>query len=345
MGAMDLREFWWALVVVLFAGYFFLEGFDYGVGMIYRFLARGDRERRIALNAIGPTWNANEVWLITAGGAIFAAFPAWYATLFSGFYPALVLMLLGLIARGTALEYRSRSDSPRWRETWDWAVTLGSFVPALLWGVAFANLVRGVPIDAEMNVRGGLLALLDPYALLGGAAVVLAFLSHGARFLALKTDGELRRRAQATADAAGLVAILALAGFFAWTLSLPQVAHPVAAGATAALALALIAASLYGLLGTSQTPDAARELRSFLAHGLAVALVPVFAFAAIFPRVMVSSLDPAWSLTIANASSGDYTLRVMSLVALTLVPFVLAYQAWAYWVFRRRLSARSRLEY
>ncbi|MBE3590744.1 MAG: cytochrome d ubiquinol oxidase subunit II [Firmicutes bacterium] len=336
---MDLQVFWFALVVVLFAGYFFLEGFDYGVGMLYWYLARNDRERRMALNAIGPTWGANEVWLITAGGAIFAAFPNWYATLFSGFYLALVLMLLGLIARGTALEYRSRTGSRRWRAVWDWAITLGSFIPAFLWGVALADLLHGVPIDASMNVTGGLLALLHPYAILGGVTVVLAFLAHGAHFLALKTDGDLRQRARAAARVAGRLSLVAVAAFLAWTAALPQVGNLAATLALAALVLALL------VMAARRQGSASGELGAFLTYGIAVALLPVTMFTALFPRVMVSSLDPAWSLTIFNASSSDYTLKVMSIVALTLVPFILGYQAWAYWIFRRRITTSSHLEY
>ncbi|MQL53765.1 cytochrome d ubiquinol oxidase subunit II, partial [Desulfofundulus thermobenzoicus] len=193
---MDLNVLWFILITVLFVGYFFLEGFDYGVGTLVPFLGKNDAERRMLINTIGPFWDGNEVWLLTAGGAIFAAFPHWYATLFSGFYLALFLMLLALIGRGVAFEFRSKEDRPGWRNLWDWVLCAGSLVPALLWGVAVTNLVKGVPIDSHMQYAGNFFTLLSPYTLVGGLATLLLFTFHGALFLSLKTGGELVERAR-----------------------------------------------------------------------------------------------------------------------------------------------------
>ncbi len=333
---MDLNIFWFGVIGILFVGYFFLEGFDYGVGMLYQFLTPDDTDRRVALNAIGPTWGANEVWLITAGGAIFAAFPEWYATLFSGFYLALVLMLLGLIARGVAMEYRSRHDPPAWRRMWDWALTIGSFIPALLWGVAMANLVRGVPIDAQMNDTGSLLTLLNPYALWSGLVMLVIFLAHGAYFLDMKTEGALRSQAASAARWLGWPAAIAEAILLLWS---SRLIHP-SAWAVAAGLLSL------GSIVTAVLVYGQKTIRmAFFLHGAGIALLTAASFLALFPDVMVSSLNPAWSLTIYNAASNPYSLRVMTWVALTLVPIVLAYQLWTYWIFRQRVSPKSPLEY
>lgn len=194
---MDLTTIWFLLVAVLFTGYFILEGFDFGVGMLLPVLGRDDRERRVLINTIGPVWDGNEVWLITAGGAMFAAFPEWYATLFSGFYLPLLLILLALIARGVAFEYRNKRPEASWKRRWDHAIFFGSLLPAVLWGVAFANILRGVPLTADHEYAGGLLNLLNPYALLGGVTTAALFLTHGAVFIALKTVGDVRHRAAA----------------------------------------------------------------------------------------------------------------------------------------------------
>lgn len=335
---MNLNILWFILIGVLFVGYFFLEGFDYGVGMIYQFLGHSDTERRVALNAIGPTWGANEVWLITAGGAIFAAFPEWYATLFSGFYLALVLMLLGLIARGVALEYRSRHDNPGWRHMWDWALTIGSFIPALLWGVAVANLVRGVPINGQMNFTGNLLTLLNPYALWSGLTMVIIFIAHGAYFLNMKTRGMMSYRAKQLVKPMGYIGTFMVLVLLAWSSTLNDLrlgAVPVAVGL---ISLILIAAAVVA-------EGHNRPRTAFFMHGIGIAFLTVSFFVALFPRVMISSLNPRWSLTIYNAASNSYTLHVMTIVALTMVPIVLAYQIWTYWIFRRRIGTKTPLEY
>src|SRR5690349_15461642 len=214
---MELTTVWFALIAVLWAGYFLLEGFDFGVGILLPVLARDDRERRLLINTIGPVWDGNEVWLLVAGGATFAAFPEWYATLFSGFYLPLLVILVALILRGVAFEYRGKVDSPTWRRRWDACIIGGSLVPALLWGVAFGNIVRGVKLDANHEYVGSFLDLLNPYALLGGLTTLALFTLHGAVFLALKTDGAVRRRAGELAVRLGVVTVVVAGGFLLWT--------------------------------------------------------------------------------------------------------------------------------
>ncbi len=324
---MDLHVVWFALITVLFAGFFFLEGFDYGVGMWLPFLGKSDAERRAIINTIGPVWDGNEVWMITAGGAMFAAFPHWYATLFSGFYLALFLMLLALILRGVAFEYRSLREDPGWRARWDWAIFFGSAVPAFLWGVAVANLIRGVPIDAHMQYTGTFWTLLNPYGLLGGLAAVAVFLVHGGHFLALKLEGDLAARARRAAHAAWWPAVVALVlfvlGLFGYRGYLDKGALALLVPLVAAVAFVAVR-----FLG---------DRAAFWSGGLAIVLATVTVFVALFPNVMPSTLNPDWSLTIYNASASDYTLGVMTVVALVFTPLVLLYQGWTYWVFRGRV--------
>ena len=337
---MDLNILWFLLIAVLFIGFFFLEGFDYGVGILLPILGKDDSQRRQIINSIGPVWDANEVWLLTAGGAMFAAFPEWYATMFSGFYLALVLMLLALIVRGVAFEFRSKDQHPKWRATWDWCIFIGSFVPALLWGVALGNLVRGVPIDGDMNYVGGFWNLLNPYALLGGLATLTLFTFHGAAFLTLKLSGELLKRTQAFAKRLWLPAVVAVVLFVVsgyWATDIftrlgvnPGVA-PVIAGA------ALLAAGYFIMKN--------RGGWAFFMTGLTIAFSAITLFMGLYPRVMVSSLSADWSLTIYNASSSPYTLTVMSWIALIFVPIVLGYTIWSYWVFRKRIHSDTELEY
>jgi cytochrome d ubiquinol oxidase subunit II len=338
---MDLNTVWFIIIAVLFIGFFFLEGFDYGVGVLLPFLGRDDQERRMILNTIGPFWDANEVWLITAGGAMFAAFPHWYATMFSGFYLPLALLLVALIVRGAGFEFRSKEERSNWRNAWDWAIFAGSFVPALLWGVAMGNLIRGVPIDANMTYVGGFWNLLNPYALICGLASLVIFSLHGAIFLSLKTSGALAERALAAARRLWPFAVVA--GFFAVgvgyfvtdmfeRLGINPGVVPLSAGA------AMFAAGWF-----------IREKRSgwaFIMTGVCIVFSTVSIFMGLYPRVMVSSLQPEnWSLTISNAASSPYTLRVMSIVALIFVPLVLLYQGWSYYVFRQRIDRESTLEY
>lgn len=337
---MTLNTLWFVLIGVLFTGFFFLEGYDYGVGILMPFLGRTDRERRVLINAIGPFWDGNEVWMITAGGAMFAAFPNWYATLFSGFYLALFLILLALILRGVAFEFRSKDKHPRWRAVWDWMIFVGSLVPALLWGVALANIVRGVPINAEMQYVGGFWNLLNPYALLAGLTALSVFMLHGAAFLTLRTTDELKEHAHAMAARLWLPAVIILLGLVAATFvttdvfaRLNIIAYVGAIGAAAAI------------LAAGGFIRAQRAGWAFAMTGLTIALTVITAFSGLFPRVLVSSLNPAWSLTTTNASSSPYTLHIMTIVALIFVPIVLLYQGWSYTIFRKRVSTKEKLEY
>ncbi len=325
---MSLAEFWFLFIGYLFAGYFLLEGFDFGVGMLLPVLGRDDTGRRVLINTIGPVWDANETWVIVAGAAMFAAFPYWYASLFSGFYLALLVMLLALIVRGVAFEYRGKVDDVRWRRRWDAGIVVGSFVPALLWGVAFANIVRGVPLDADGNFTGTLLTLLNPYALLGGLVTTALFVTHGAVFVALKTVGAIRHEARGVAGRAGAVAAVLTAAFLLWT-AVDQ--HD----GWATLISALAVAALLVCLVANQRE---REGWAFTLTGAAIVLLFAALFVALFPDVLPASNDPALSLTVQNASSTPRTLAAMSWVALLVVPFVLLYQGWSYWVFRKRIG-------
>lgn len=327
---MDLAILWFLLIAVLWTGYLVLEGFDFGVGMLLPFLGRKDKERRVLINTIGPVWDGNEVWLLTAGGATFAAFPEWYATLFSGFYIPLLIILLALIVRVVAFEWRGKIADENWARTADRAIIAGSWIPAVLWGVAFANLVRGVELDADHQFTGGFFSLLSPFALLGGLVTASLFLMHGAVFLALKTDGEIRLAARRTAAYASVAATLLTAGWALWA----QVAYSVPWTWAAVVVAALC------LVGVILTNARGREGWAFTLSAGAIVAAVVLIFGSMYPDVM-PAVDPANSLTVQNASSSDYTLTVMTWVAVILVPVVIAYQAWTYWVFRRRLSTED----
>lgn len=322
-----LPELWFVLIAVLWAGYLVLEGFDFGVGMLLPILGRNDKERRVVINTIGPVWDGNEVWLLTAGGATFAAFPEWYATLFSGFYLPLLLILLTLIVRGVAFEYRGKIADARWAAWADRGIIIGSWVPAILWGVAFANLVAGVELDTNHEFVGGFFSLLTPFTLLGGAVTLSLFLLHGAVFLALKTDGEIRTRATGLARTFAVVATVLAGGWAVWA----QVAYSVA---WTWGAVAVAAACLVGVVVATRKE---REGWAFTLSAVTLVAAVVLIFGSMFPDVM-PALDPANSLTIHNASSTDYTLTVMTWVAAFLVPVVLLYQGWTYWVFKKRLT-------
>jgi len=325
---MSLAEFWFLLVGFFFAGYFLLEGFDFGVGLLLPVLGRDDTGRRVLINTIGPVWDANETWLIVAGACMFAAFPYWYASLFSGFYLALLLILLALILRGVAFEYRGKVDDPQWRARWDVAIVVGSLVPAVLWGVAFANIVRGVPIDAGGNYTGTLLTLLNPYGLLGGLVTLTLFLTHGAIFVALKTVGTIRSDAREFAGRIGLLTVVLAAVFLVWT----TVSYGDAwTGVLSVLAAVALVAAL--VVNSRES-----EGRAFALTGATVVLAVAALFVALFPNVLPSTTDPAFSLTVENASSTPRTLAAMSWVALLTTPFVLLYQGWTYWVFRQRIG-------
>ena len=331
---MTFQTTWFLLITVLWVGYFILEGFDFGVGMLLPFVSKNEADRRAVLTTLGPVWDGNEVWLLVAGGATFAAFPEWYATLFSGFYLPLFLILVSLIVRGVAFEYRSKYGKAQWRQRWDIAIFISSAIPALLWGVAFANIVRGVPIkelDGNLEYVGGFFNLLNPYALLGGVVTLSVFLTHGAIFLSLKTAGSIRERARGFAVTIGLVAAVAAVSFLLWTnLMLPAI-DPVVVTLSTVVALAWVA----GLVASFKI----REGWAFIFSALAIATFVSNLFFALYPRVMPSSLGSEFDLTITNASSTEYTLKVMTVVAVIMTPLVLVYQGWTYWVFRKRISS------
>ena len=334
---MDLEIFWFCLIAVLWAGYFVLEGFDFGVGMLLPFLPsreRGEEDRRTMFQAIGPVWDGNEVWLVVAAGATFAAFPSWYATMFSGFYVALLLILVLLIVRVVSFEWRAKSDSPRWRSVWTWANTIGSVGVPLFWGAALASLVYGVPLDSDGDFAGNLADLLSPYSVFAGIALVLLFAFHGAIFLTLRTTGELRERAERAARRLAIPAVLVASVFLVWTLVVAMDRNdkelfpgvlPAALG-IAALTLAVA----FNFAG--------RNGRAFAMTALGTIAAVATLFTSLYPRVMVSNPDFGSSLTVESASSSPYALKVMSIAALILVPIVLLYQAWTYYVFRRRLG-------
>ncbi len=324
---MQLTTVWFILIAILWTGYFVLEGFDFGVGILLPFLGRDDTERRALINTVGPVWDGNEVWLLTAGGATFAAFPLWYASLFSGFYLALLLILVALILRGVSFEFRSKVDTRRWRANWDRIIFVGSALPALLWGVAFANIVRGVPLNAAHVYTGNLLTLLNPYGLLGGLATLTLFALHGSIFLSLKTTGDLRARARQAAWRIALVTVPIAAAF----LLASQIAHGrLATDITAALAAVTLLAAVVAI-------TRGREGWAFLGTAVTLALAVATLFGDLWPNVLPSTTSAAYSLTVHNAASGHYTLTVMTWVAVIFTPIVLGYQGWTYWVFRKRL--------
>ncbi len=333
---MDLNILWFILLTVLFSGFFFLEGFDYGVGMLLPFVAKTDRERRAVINTIGPVWDGNEVWMITAGGAMFAAFPHMYATLFSGFYVALVFMLIGLIIRGVAFEFRSKREDPAWRSRWDMAIFIGSLLPALLWGVTVANLMRGVAIESDLNYYGGLLPLLNLYSLFGGVVFLGLFLVHGASFLGIKLEGDLKDRVKKLSGKIWIAVVVLTVIFLIWTYFATDILNNPGFDGMIPAILAAIALLAYGWFLRQ-----GKEGFTFICGGLVIILATVMVFSGLFPNLMISTLDPAYNLTIYNASSSPYTLKVITIVAAIFLPIILAYQGWTYWIFRKRLSPDS----
>jgi len=331
---MNLQNLWFVLIAVLWGGYFVLEGFDFGVGMLLPFLPRDERQRGAMFESIGPVWDGNEVWLVVAGGATFAAFPAWYGTMFSGFYLALLLILFFLIVRVVSFEWREKSESPRWRRVWMWANAGGSTGIALIWGIGLSNLLQGVPLDANGDYAGGFWNLFTGYTILGGIAFVLLFAFHGAIYLTLRTVGDLCERAHKAALRLAVPALAVGAGYLIWTVAVAvdhndkSVFPPVLPAAIAIVAFVLAAVCVYvGKNGIGFTLSAVGTL------GVVATL-----FTSLYPRVMVSSPDFANSLTVQNASSAHYTLAVMSVVAVICVPLILLYQGWTYHVFRARVG-------
>lgn len=334
---MDLAHLWFWIVAFLFVGYFVLDGFDFGVGMSIPFLGKDDIARRQIINTIGPVWDLNETWVIVAGAALFASFPEWYATLFSGFYLPLLVILLALIARGVSFEYRHQRDSLRWKRSFDRMIVVGSVLPAFLWGVAFANIVQGVPLDADHEFAGTVLTLLNPYGILGGLTTLLLFFTHGVYFVALKTDGQVRADARRLAGRAGLLTIALAAVFLGWTIAQATEA-PLFLGVVALSGIAALA-----LIGSWVANSRDREGTAFTLGAVTIVTAVAALFFALFPNVMPSTLAGGASLTIDNASSTDYTLTIMSWAALIFLPLILAYQGWTYWVFRKRVT-RARIE-
>ncbi|MBC7557783.1 MAG: cytochrome d ubiquinol oxidase subunit II [Dermatophilaceae bacterium] len=330
---MELTTVWFILIAVLWTGYFVLEGFDFGVGMLMPVLGRGadgEVRKRVMLNTIGPVWDGNEVWLLTAGGATFAAFPEWYATMFSGLYLPLLIILVALIVRALGFDYRGKSDDPTWRKRWDYAIFFGSAIPALLWGVALTNVVMGLPINAQLEYTGNLFTLLNPIGLIGGLTTVALFLTHGAIFIALKTEGDIRREARAVALKSGAVAALLAVVLL--------VSINVSTGSFASWITAIVAAValLAGLFAISRGREGWAFTGTFVSIGAAVATL----FLALFPDVMPSSTNAAFSLTTTNASSTQLTLTIMTWVAAIFTPIVLLYTSWTYWTFRRRIGTQ-----
>jgi cytochrome d ubiquinol oxidase subunit II len=334
---MDLQVLWFVLIVVLWSGYFLLEGFDFGVGMLLPFVPRNESERGAMFESIGPVWDGNEVWLVVAGGATFAAFPAWYATMFSGFYLAFLLLLFFLIIRVVSFEWRGKSESPRWRAVWLWANALGSAGIALVWGIGLANLIHGVPIDSNGDYDGSLIDLFTGYTVFAGIAFVLLFAFHGATYLTLRTTGDLYERVRIAARRLAVPAAAVGAAFLIWTVVVAvdrndKDVFPVVVPAVLGIAaLALAAFLVY----------AARSGLAFTMTALGAVAAVATLFTGLYPRVMVASNDFANSLTVDNASSAHYTLAVMTVVALIVLPIVLIYQSWSYYVFRARVTGED----
>jgi cytochrome d ubiquinol oxidase subunit II len=331
---MGLEEFWFVLIAVLWGGYFLLEGFDFGVGMLLPVLPRDERERETMFESIGPVWDGNEVWLVVAGGATFAAFPAWYATMFSGFYLALLLILVLLIVRVVSFEWREKHDSPRWRATWLWANTIGSFGAAFIWGVALSNLVAGVPLDSAHVFTGNVLDLFSAYTVVAGLAVVAIFAAHGAAYLTLRTSGDFCERAAAMGRRLSVPAALLGIAFVAWTV---VVAHDRNSRGIVPTAVPAALTAL-ALIGAAVLARARRSGWAFAATGFGAIGFVATIFTGLYPRVLVSDPTFANSLTISNAAAGHYALQVITIVAAIFTPLVLLYQSWTYYVFRRRLG-------
>jgi cytochrome d ubiquinol oxidase subunit II len=326
---MSLPELWFIIIAVLWTGYFVLEGFDLGVGMLHRWIGRTETDRRVAVNAIGPVWDGNEVWLIVAGAGIFAAFPSWYATWFSAAYLALLLLLVALIIRGVSFEWRGKVPYPAWRGVWSWTMTIGSVLIPVLLGVALGDLLYGLPIDANEEFTGSFVDLLTPYGVWLGVTMLVLCLLHGSTFLGLKTLGDVRTRSRMLAIALSWPSVILVIVFVVWTHALSDAG----VGGDIVLALPVLA-----LIGASLLVRAGFEGWSFAATAIGIGGVVAALFWNLYPNVMVSSTNPAYNLTVDGTASGDYALKVMTIVALVLFPLVLVYQGWSYYVFRTRVT-------
>ena len=326
---MSLEVFWFAVVAVFWTGFFVLEGFDFGVGVLHKAVGRTDTERRVAINTIGPVWDGNEVWLIVGGAAIFAAFPDWYATWFSAGYLALFLVLVALIVRGVSFEWRNRVDGERWRGTWSWTLTIGSAAIPLLLGVALGDLLAGLPIDSSAEFTGSFWDLLTPYGLWTGLTLLLLCLLHGGTFLGLKATDQVRERSRELAARLSWPTLLCVVVFAGWTLTLSD------RGFWRILAAAV---PVLAALGAAMLIRSGHDGRSFAATAITIGGTVAALFANLYPNVMVSSTTTANNLTVSDAASSDYALKVMTVVALVIFPIVLLYQGWSYWVFRARIT-------
>ena len=325
-----LDNIWFVIVAFFWVGFFILEGFDFGVGMLHSFVGSDDVESRIAVNSIGPIWDGNEVWLVVAGAAIFAAFPSWYATMFSTFYLALVVVLVALILRGMSFEFRHRIEDPRWQSAWRWSLTIGSALIPLLLGTALGDLLYGLPIDQDHNYTGSFFGLLVPFGLFTGITLTVLCLLVGAAYLTLKTVGELHDRVARLSGRLGWLAAVVVFGWLTWShlgLSVGFVPNPFDA-------LALVA-----VVAAAWLAESGAEGWAFTSAAVAIGSVVGSLFVDLFPRVMVSSTNSAYDLTVANSVSPAYPLKVMTVVAVVFLPVVLAYQAWSLWIFRKRLGS------
>lgn len=331
---MGLPEVWFVLVAVLWTGFFFLEGFDFGVGMLSRVLGSDESERSQMLTAIGPVWDADEVWLVTGGIAIFAAFPAWYAALFPAAYIPLLLVIVAIIVRAVAIEYRSKRPGPRWRARWDTAVAVASLLLAFLFGVFWAGIVHGIPLDDSGQFVGrSLLSFLNGYSILGGLTLLTFSLAHGATFLALKTTGPVRGRNERWATRFDVVAGALMTAFAVWTYWAYSRDDAVAL----AVGILAVVAMFVALVANMRI----RPFIAFWAHGVAIAAFVAQMFIALYPNVLPSTLDPAGSLTVTGAAASPYSLTVITVVAAIALPLVIAYQAWSFWVFRKRITVED----
>jgi cytochrome bd ubiquinol oxidase subunit II len=329
---MQLHTIWFVIITVLWIGFFVLEGFDFGVGMLHQFIGKNEIGRRVCINTIGPWWDGNEVWLIVAGAALFAAFPGWYATMFSALYLALVLVLVALFGRGVSFEWRGKRDDPRWLAGWSWALTIGSLLVPLLIGVGLGDLLHGLPINAQHNFTGNFFSLLTGYGLMTGVTMVVLCLLHGATFLALRTTDEIRDRARAAASTLGVVAIIINIAWCIWTLVV--IGHGTVPQPT----------QIFGVIAVifaQRLASTDNDGWAFVASGFAIAAAIGQIFIALYPDVMVSSTNHAYNLTVNNSAAGHYGLVVMTVVAVLFFPIVVLYQGWSFHVFRGRVAAPS----
>jgi cytochrome d ubiquinol oxidase subunit II len=327
---MQLHTIWFVIITVFWLGFFMLEGFDFGVGALHMVVGRTETERRVAINTIGPWWDGNEVWLVVAGAGMFAAFPGWYATMFSALYLALVLVLLALFGRGVSFEYRGKRESPRWRNGWSWALTIGSLLIPLLLGVALGDLLHGLPINAHHDFTGNFFDLLTGYGLMTGVTLVVLSLLHGATFLALRTTGEMRDRARALGRRIGAVAFVIVLAWVVWTLV-------VIGGGTVPEPTQIF--GVIAVIFAQRLASTNRDGWAFAASGFAIAAAIGQLFISLYPNVMISSTNHAYNLTVNNSAAGHYSLVVMTVIALLVLPIVLLYQGWSFYVFRRRVAA------